>query len=974
MKNKQIKLAAAALTGVMVLSAVPCGELTLPLTVTASAASYKVGDTFTYEGSKYEVVKDGIKLISFGGKINNDGNVLLPPRVNGLTLVEIGDNAFKNWSVLHDYVIPCLHIPNGVKKVGANIAKIKNSHFSYVYFPDTLESVDKKAFDGSKLENATYYYGNVGFYPLDGNAYAHKENSSNYDKDRSLYDEIKKRGAEIREAYKKATIKLIYPNRDYIDTEKTGKAVLEPDIKADVNISSLKVGDSFKIDGNIFGVEKDGLRMTLLLIDRNISYADDLVLPKSVNGIPIVEVNFMVINLKANRLIIPEGVKRLKGSIESTGGKIYLPLSLKSFDKDFFRKTSSEVIYNDIVFFSQGLSEDQKTEWNDVTDYYIYLDYSEDTTKEIRLEDVIKEYNASGKTKTDNTSTKTDNKSDTKADTKTDTKTDTTTNTNKKTTLKYKKLWPEWSVDSNPDNMSFPELYIFNAAKNELYYKYVMHGKFGTYTVNGKKVNLDEEFNGFIQTYPAKATVTIPAVIDMKVPKGVPSNVAKKIKGMYIRYVGDGYNIFYVDSGDAYGNKETTVKTLNISEGIEAIGGNAFISCVNLSKVSLPKTLTRIEDGAFNGCTSLKSIELPNTNLMIGSSAFSGSGLTSITIPSKLRSLNDSGGVNIMGGKATTQELLDSCKGSFSQCKNLTTVKFDCMPKGLYFYMFGGSPVKKVILTNTLLNNKSEYCLKPEDWGGNFSALYELNEIVLPDKLTFIPASLAADCKKLTKIELPSGITEIRGSAFSGCESLKNIALPAGLKEIENWAFKNCTKLSSITLPKNLEVLDGGVFEGCTSLKSITVPDKVKELNYTFKGCTSLTSVTLPKNLEEMNGTFEGCTNLQKITLPSKLKEIGAGTFDGTSITSLTIPGSVKEIDNAFEGADKLKTVTFAKSSNDLVLAGGFYDCKSLTTVDMSKLTGNVNIRMESFKDCKNLTTVKLPKNLAFLDESAFEN
>lgn len=72
--------------------------------------------------------------------------------------------------------------------------------------------------------------------------------------------------------------------------------------------------------------------------------------------------------------------------------------------------------------------------------------------------------------------------------------------------------------------------------------------------------------------------------------------------------------------------------------------------------------------------------------------------------------------------------------------------------------------------------------------------------------------------------------------------------------------------------------------------------------------------------------------------------------------------------------ADKLKTVNFAKNPNDLVLMGGFADCKSLTTIDLSKVTGGVSIGMETFRDCKMLTSVKLPKNLGYMGESAFEN
>mgnify|MGYP004574772079 CR=1 FL=1 len=97
-----------------------------------------------------------------------------------------------------------------------------------------------------------------------------------------------------------------------------------------------------------------------------------------------------------------------------------------------------------------------------------------------------------------------------------------------------------------------------------------------------------------------------------------------------------------------------------IHEGVTSIGAFAFISCVNLTSVSLPNSLTKIGRCAFCCCFGIKSLTLPNSIVCIGNDAFEGCrGLTSITLPNSLIAL---------GGWA------------FRDCKNLSSIT---LPKSL---------------------------------------------------------------------------------------------------------------------------------------------------------------------------------------------------------------------------------------------------------------------------------------------------
>ena len=62
---------------------------------------------------------------------------------------------------------------------------------------------------------------------------------------------------------------------------------------------------------------------------------------------------------------------------------------------------------------------------------------------------------------------------------------------------------------------------------------------------------------------------------------------------------------------------------LEIPDGVEKIGNDAFRSCNNLESVKLPDSINIIGAYAFDYCTSLTSIKIPDGVNIIGAGAFS---------------------------------------------------------------------------------------------------------------------------------------------------------------------------------------------------------------------------------------------------------------------------------------------------------------------------------------------------------------
>lgn len=88
------------------------------------------------------------------------------------------------------------------------------------------------------------------------------------------------------------------------------------------------------------------------------------------------------------------------------------------------------------------------------------------------------------------------------------------------------------------------------------------------------------------------------------------------------------------------GCKDDRVTRIVIPKSVTKIGNEAFRDCTDLTYVEIPNSVTSIGKGAFNGCTGLKSIEIPNSVTSIEYQAFCKcTSLTSIDIPNSVTNI-----------------------------------------------------------------------------------------------------------------------------------------------------------------------------------------------------------------------------------------------------------------------------------------------------------------------------------------------
>ncbi len=359
-------------------------------------------------------------------------------------------------------------------------------------------------------------------------------------------------------------------------------------------------------------------------------------------------------------------------------------------------------------------------------------------------------------------------------------------------------------------------------------------------------------------------------------------------------------------------NVPSTVENNGTTYTVTAIGEDAF-EWSDLTSVTLPETIERIEYGGFYRCP-LTSIDLPDGLKYIGGYAFGSTNITEITIPASVEEIGDD---------------------AFFTCYNLASITFHEGLKKL-----GSSMFYKCALTSATLPESLE------EVGDNlFMNCAQLESVKLPSSLKAVGAGMFYECAALKQVDMPSAVTAIGDEAFLGCTSLTSLNIPAAVEELGTSviALSGVTNLTIDEGNKSFHMVNGVLYSADNSLlyaipqkgvtevnvnnkciginggafwgseiKKVTLPDGFLAIDaYAFCQC-SLEEINFPSSLLFIGEQGFASTNLKEVTLPENLVDVGDGTFAGClQMTSLVIPSSVKTIYNhAFHGNTSLTSIT----------------------------------------------------------------
>ena len=444
---------------------------------------------------------------------------------------------------------------------------------------------------------------------------------------------------------------------------------------------------------------------------------------------------------------------------------------------------------------------------------------------------------------------------------------------------------------------------------------------------------------------------TIASAHDFEV-NGIYYNILSSTdKTVAVTYKGSDYYSY----SDEYSGAVTipaSVTYNGTTYSVTTIGSGAF-SGSGLTSVTIPNSVTTIENSAFEECSSLTSVTIPNNVTTIGSGAFrSCTSLTSITIPNSVTTIRDY---------------------AFKFCSSLVSVTIPNSVTTIREYAFYEcSSLESVTIPNSVTTIR-EYA---------FEKCSSLTSVTIPNNVKTIEFSAFRECSSLTSVTIPNSVTTIERHAFEGCKSLTSVTIPNSVTSIESNAFSG-SGLTSVTIPNSVTSIEYSAFEGCTSLTSVTIPNSVKTIeDHTFGGCRGLTSVTIGNSVTTIERyAFEGCKSLTNVTIPNSVTTIGSNAFyDCTSLASVTIGNSVTSIEyNAFYNCNSLESIKVESGNTK-------YDsrenCNAIIETETNTLiTGCKNtvipnsvttIGSNAFYDCTSLTSVTIPNSVTTIGNNAF--
>lgn len=262
-------------------------------------------------------------------------------------------------------------------------------------------------------------------------------------------------------------------------------------------------------------------------------------------------------------------------------------------------------------------------------------------------------------------------------------------------------------------------------------------------------------------------------------------------------------------------------ETVNIpaeldGKAVTSIGEYAFFELEKTKKIIVSEGVTKIEDWAISMCPSLESVSLPESLTIVNDIFEESAAIKEITIGKNVKSIS----AKTFKPTAFYRDERNWDKGVLYLNRCLISVKTSYT---------GNLSIKDNILTIA------------ED---AFKDTSNVKKVTFPKSLKYINAFSFYNCKSISAFKVVS--ENAKFSAANGVLFNKNkstlIAYPSGLKVAEyslpksvktvsKYAFMN-SKLKKIVLDKNLNTIGDCAFFNCKKLKSITIPKSVKKIGY----------------------------------------------------------------------------------------------------------------------------------------------
>ena len=401
----------------------------------------------------------------------------------------------------------------------------------------------------------------------------------------------------------------------------------------------------------------------------------------------------------------------------------------------------------------------------------------------------------------------------------------------------------------------------------------------------------------------------------------------------------------------------STLETVIMEDGVEKIGAQAFYQCTNLKTVEMPDSITEVDsecfrydiklenvklsnnikilsDHVFMTCYSLKNIKLPEGLEKMNGSCLWETSITSIKMPSTLKSIAD-GTVfpgklesidtsendyfEFIDGVLYTKDLktllfalanvtniniessVETIKGyAFKNCELLTLINIPSNVKNIGENAFRNSKLSSITVSsgNNYFSTDERYNLYNKE-GTILYRNFDKGNITIKDGVQNIVGGAFLNNGTITGITLPESYVGDTTIGWGTFPTIKYIKLPRNVKSINKTAYYNIKSIEVssdnpyLNSINNEYILseDGTVLYWVKSdLTEIQIPDTVKTIKQYALMNTKAENIVLPASVEKIEGyIFQDSTSIKRIEIKSNIKEISTSAFSGASNLSKII-------------------------------------------------------------------------------------
>ncbi len=417
----------------------------------------------------------------------------------------------------------------------------------------------------------------------------------------------------------------------------------------------------------------------------------------------------------------------------------------------------------------------------------------------------------------------------------------------------------------------------------------------------------------------------------------------------------------------------TTIKEINLPDGLETIADMAFHLCDSLSGIVLPESLDSLGAEAFSYDKNITQINIPSGLTHIGKSPFRSTSVEEVPLPENMEEIPEA---------------------LFDGCYSLKSIQ---LPKSVK--RIGRKAFYQAGLKALDLHEGIEYI------GELAFGACRMTELRIPSTVKFIGKQAFEFCTSLETVELSEGIEELSEKMFEGCNKLSHITLPNSLKSIHTGTFMRCESLLNFQIPASVTEIEGNPFARLT-MESITIEEGNNHFImkdgylYTADGkkliyapTSTSGAFTVPEGVENIAPCAFMYSNVETCKLPNGLREIGHDAFKScVSLSEINIPETVLSIgESAFSFCRLLESIELPKGFHELS-ASCFLSCKSLKEIkntesimvygqgalqstaisEFSIPEGVEVIPPYLFYACRNLKNISLPSSVKTLGEECF--